>query len=189
MANNILTLKEKYTKDIVPVLKKELKLKNINAVPKVKCIKLNVGLGPYIAAKKDYSEIITNFAAITGQKPVVTKARKAISNFKIRKDMPVGITVTLRGHKMYDFLNKLINITLPRVRDFRGVSPKGFDGHGNYSFGVIENTVFPEINPDNIEKIHSLQVTIVTTSKNNEEGYELLKAMGFPFFKQKNKNS
>lgn len=185
MATKPKTLKEIYLTDIVSNLQKELKVKNINAVPRVKAVKLNVGLGPYIAAKKDYSELIDNFAAITGQKPIVTKAKKSISNFKIREEMPVGITVTLRGEKMYDFLSKLVNVTFPRIRDFRGISPKSFDGHGNYSVGITENTVFPEINPDNIEKIHGLQVTIVTTAKNNEEGLALLKALGFPFQKQK----
>lgn len=185
MATKPQTLKEHFQNDIVPTLQKELKIKNINAVPKVKSIKLNVGLGPYIAAKKDYSELVDNFAAITGQKPVITKARKAISNFKIRENMPVGVAVTLRGQKMYDFLSKLINITFPRVRDFRGISAKGFDGHGNYTVGISENTVFPEINPDNIEKIHGLQVTVVTTAKDDKEGFTLLKAMGFPFQKQK----
>lgn len=174
-------LKEQYMKTLRPALQKELGIKNINAVPKLSYVKLNVGLGPWIAAKKDYSEILENFASISGQKPVVTLARKAISNFKIRKDLPVGVTVTLRGEKMYDFVNKFVNITLPRVRDFRGINPKGFDGHGNYSLGIKENNVFPEINPDNVDKIHGLQATFVTTAKNDEEGLALLNTFGFPF--------
>jgi large subunit ribosomal protein L5 len=185
MATKLQTLQEKFTGELVPVLKETLKIENINAVPKVKCVKINVGLGPYIAAKKDYSDIISNIAAISGQKPIVTKARKSISNFKIREGMPVGITVTLRGKRMYDFVSRLVNITFPRIRDFRGIPLKGFDGHGNYTIGISENTVFPEINPDNIEKIHGLQVTIVTSAVNDKDGLELLKTLGFPFQKQK----
>ncbi len=179
----ILSLQERYKKEIAPALQKELKIKNVNAIPKVKFVKVNVGLGPYIVGKKDYSEIIKNISLITGQKPVVTKARKSISNFKIREGMNVGVAVTLRDSKMYDFLNKLINITFPRIRDFRGIPKKNFDGHGNYSIGITENNVFPEINNESLEKIHGLQVTIVTTAKNDEEGYKLLSAMGFPFKK------
>lgn len=183
MATKALTLQEQFQKNILPSLQKELGIKNVWAVPRLKKVKLNVGLGPFIAAKKDYSEIINNLAVITGQKPVVTKARKAISNFKIRKDLPVGVTVTLRGKRMYDFVNRLVNITFPRVRDFQGISVKGFDGKGNYSVGILENTVFPEVNPDTVDKIHSLQVTIVTSAGDDEKGYKLLKALGFPFQK------
>lgn len=176
-----ISLMETYRKTIVPNLQKELGIKNINALPSLKTVKLNVGLGPFIAAKKDYSEILDNIAAITGQRPVVTKARKAISNFKLRKGIPVGVTVSLHGKRMYDFVNKLVHITLPRIRDFRGLPLKGFDGHGNYTIGISENTVFPEINPDNVDKIHGLQITIVTTARDNESGRKLLKAMNFPF--------
>lgn len=183
-----MTLKEQYLKVIRPALQKELGIKNINAVPKFTLVKLNVGLGPLIAAKKDYSEILENLANITGQKPVVTKARKAISNFKIREGMPVGVAVSLRGDKMYDFINKLVNITFPRVRDFRGVNPKGFDGRGNYSVGIKEHNVFPEVNPDAVDKIHGLQVTIVTSAKTDEEGRALLNAIGFPFKGGKREN-
>lgn len=180
MANPI-SLKEQYQKEIAPSLQKDLGIKNKHAIPALKMVKLNVGMGSIIAGKKDSGEILDNLAAITGQKPIVTKARKSISNFKLREGMPVGATVTLRGQKMYDFMNKLINVTFPRIRDFRGVSARGFDGHGNYSVGIKENTVFPEINPDNVDKIHGLQVTIVTSAENDEHGYKLLKAMGFPF--------
>jgi len=186
MTKKILSLQELYSTEVAPNLKKELGIKNVNAIPKVKSIKVNVGLSQYIAGKKDYSDVINNLAIITGQKPVVTKARKAISNFKIRENMPVGVAVTLRGNKMYDFLNKLINITFPRVRDFRGLSAKQFDGNGNYSVGIKENNVFPEINPDSLDKLHGLQVTIITTATNDENGYKLLKAMGFPFKKENN---
>ncbi|HLG25302.1 MAG TPA: 50S ribosomal protein L5 [Candidatus Gracilibacteria bacterium] len=189
MATQLMTLREKFVKEIAPALQKELGIKNVWAVPRLKFVKLNVGLGPYIAAKKDYSDIITNLGLITGQKPVVTKAKKSISNFKIREGLAVGVTVTIRGKRMYDFVSKLVNITFPRVRDFRGISPKGFDGHGSYTVGISENTVFPEINPDNIEKIHGLQITFVTTAKDDESGRKLLKAMGFPFQTLKAKKS
>lgn len=182
-------LKEHFNKTITPVLQKELGLKNIWATPRISKVKINVGLGSFIAGKKDYSEVLDNVAAIAGQKPVVTRARKAISNFKIKENQPVGVTVTLRGKKMYDFLTKLTNITFPRIRDFRGISPKAFDGHGNYTVGIVENSVFPEINPDNIEKIHGLEVTIVTTAKDDASGKKLLEAMGFPFQKLKEKKT
>ncbi len=186
MAKNApLSLKEQFEKTILLTLQKDLKVGNIWAVPRVKMIQLNVGLGPFIAAKKDYSQVVENLTAITGQKPVVTLARKSISNFKIRENMPVGVTVTLRGKRMYDFLNKLINITFPRIRDFRGISPKGFDGKGNYTVGITETTVFPEINPDNLDRVHGLQITIVTSAKNNDHGMKLLQAFGFPFQKPK----
>ncbi len=176
-----ISLMETYKKEIAPKLQKELGIKNVNAVPALKTVKLNVGLGQFITAKKDYSEVLDNIAAITGQRPVVTKAKKAISNFKLRQGVPVGVAVSLHGKRMYDFINKLVHITLPRIRDFRGLPLKGFDGHGNYTIGISENTVFPEINPDNVDKIHGLQITIVTTAKTNEEGQKLLKAMNFPF--------
>lgn len=181
MATTPTSLKEQYEKNIAPALKKELDIKNTHAVPALKMIKVNVGFGSIIAGKKDSAEILDNIAAISGQRPVVTLARKSISNFKLREGMPVGASVTLRGEKMYDFMNKLIHVTFPRVRDFRGVSARGFDGHGNYSVGLKENTVFPEINPDNVDKIHGLQITIVTSATDDESGYKLLKAMGFPF--------
>lgn len=189
MATQPLSLKEKYEKEIRPNLQKELGIKNPLAVPALKMVKLNAGLGSFIAAKKDYSEVLENLAAVSGQKAVITKARKSISNFKIRQGVPVGATVTLRGKRMYDFMNKLINIILPRIRDFRGLPVRGFDNHGNYTVGISENTVFPEINPDNVEKIHGLQITIVTTAKNNDEGFQLLKAMGFPFQAPQKKSS
>ncbi|HMR00909.1 MAG: 50S ribosomal protein L5 [Candidatus Gracilibacteria bacterium] len=175
------SIKEHYTKEIAPALQKELGIKNIHAVPALKTVKINIGLGPLVAAKKDYSDVLENIASITGQKPVVNKARKSISNFKIREGMPVGASVTLRGKTMYDFMTKLIHVTFPRIRDFRGFSAKAFDGNGNYSVGIKENTVFPEINPDAVDKIHGLQITIVTTATDDEQGYKLLKAMGFPF--------
>lgn len=189
MAKELLTLREHYNKNILPKLQKDLGIKNPMAVPKLEKVKLNVGLGPFLAAKKDYSDVLDNIAAVTGQRPVVNNARKSISNFKVKEGYPVGISVTLRGDKMYDFVSKLVNITFPRVRDFRGISGRSFDGKGNYSVGITENIVFPEINPDNVEKIHGLQITICTTAKNNEEGYQLLKALGFPFRESKEKKS
>lgn len=179
------SLKQQYQKTIAPKLQKELKKDNVWSVPRLKMVKLNVGIGPLVTNKKDYSEVVTNLAAITGQKPIVTKARRAISNFKIRENMPVGVTVTLRGKRMYDFVYKLINVTFPRIRDFRGFPMKCLDDKGNVNVGLRENSVFPEVNPDNIEKIHGLQVTIVTTAQNKEDGYGLFKALGFPFQKGK----
>jgi len=181
MSSTPFDLQEHYKSKIVPELKKELSIKNPNAVPRVTKVTLNVGLGSFIHSKKDYSEAVENLANITGQKAVVTKSRKSISNFKIREDQAVGVMVTLRGRRMYEFLNKLINITFPRVRDFRGISPKAFDGHGNYSVGFKENIVFPEINPDNIANIHGVQVSIITNAGDNDKGFKLLKALGFPF--------
>lgn len=189
MAKEPITLREHYYKNILPALQKELGIKNRMAVPKLEKVKINVGLGPFLAAKKDYSDILDNIAAISGQRPVVNNAKKSISNFKVREGHPVAVSVTLRGNKMYDFVSKLVNITFPRVRDFRGISGKSFDGHGNYSVGITENIVFPEINPDNVDKIHGLQITVCTTAKNNEEGYSLLKALGFPFKESKEKKS
>lgn len=178
----LVDLKTRFNKEIAPELKKTLKLKNVMAVPKIIKITLNVGLGTYLKThNKDYSNVVDNITKITGQKPVLTKAKQAISNFKTRKGEIVGIKVTLRGNRMYDFLNKLINITFPRVRDFRGISPKAFDGKGNYSVGFKEHMVFPEISPDDVMKIHGIEVCISTTAKDNEQGFELLKAFGFPF--------
>jgi large subunit ribosomal protein L5 len=175
------TLRKRYINVIAPALQKELGIKNVNAVPKIVKIRLNVGLGQFLAGKKDYSEVLENIAAITGQKPIISKARKAISNFKIRQGMPIGASVTLRGERMYDFVNKLVNVTLPRVRDFRGLTTRSFDGKGNLTLGIKETTVFPEVNPENIDKIHGIEISIITTAKDNESGIKLLDALGFPF--------
>ena len=183
----LLTLREKFVKNILPELQKDLKIKNISAVPRVKMVKLNVGIGKLTGMGKDYSHVVENLAAVAGQKPMVAKARIAISNFKLKKNQPVGVYVTLRGDQMYDFLNKLVNVVFPRVRDFRGISPKSFDGQGNYSVAIKESSVFPEINPDDLSKIHGIEVTVVTSAKNNEEGFKLLKALGFPFQELKGK--
>jgi large subunit ribosomal protein L5 len=177
-------LRTQFKEEIAPKLQKELGMKNVNQVPKVQKITLNVGIGSIIQSKgKDFSNIIENITKVAGQKPIVTKAKKAISNFKLREENPVGITVTLRGKRMYDFLGKLINITLPRVRDFRGLSPRAFDGNGNYSLGFKEHIVFPEIDADDVLHLHGVQITINTSAKSNEEGKALLKAFNFPFKK------
>lgn len=182
-------LKEKFQKTITPELQKQLKIKNINAVPKLSKVVVNVGIGKMLAGGKDYSEVEENVKMITGQKPVIAKSRKAISNFKLRENQPVGINVTLRGQKMYDFISKFVNIVLPRTRDFRGISPRSFDGHGNYSLAIKEHTVFPEINADDIVKLHGMQITFVTTARTNEEAFQLLKAIGFPFQERKEKTT
>ena len=185
----LLTLRERFTKTILPELQKELKVKNVSAVPRVKMVKLNVGIGKLTGMGKDYTYVVENLASIAAQKPMVAKARIAISNFKLKKGQAVGVYVTLRGDRMYDFLNKLVNVVFPRVRDFRGISPRSFDGQGNYTVAIKESTVFPEINPDDLSKIHGIEVTIVTTAKNYEQGHKLLKALGFPFQEQKKREA
>jgi len=179
-----MTLKDRYYKEILPALQKELGIKNVNAVPKVTKVVVNAGLGGmYTSGTKDFTEFTENFKAITGQAPVIRKSKKAISNFKLREGLPNGVMVTLRGNRMYDFLNKLVNVVFPRIRDFRGISSKAFDGNGNYSVGIKEHTVFPEINPDDLVKIHGLQVCINTTAKTDDDARALLTAFGFPFKK------
>ncbi|MFC1655559.1 50S ribosomal protein L5 [Patescibacteria group bacterium] len=181
-------LKDRFSKEIASQLQKDLGIKNVSAIPKMTKVTVNAGLGSlYTSGSKDFSEFAANISAITGQKPLIIKAKKAISNFKIREGMPNGIMVTLRGERMYDFIEKLVSVIFPRTRDFRGISPKSFDGKGNYSVGIKEHIVFPEINADDIVKIHGLQVCINTSAKNNEEGLALLKALGFPFKKPSNK--
>ena len=175
-------LETRFVKEIAPKLKDELQVKNVMALPKVTKVSINVGIGSYITKNgKDFDHIVENITNITGQKPVITMSKKAISNFKLREKQPVGIKVTLRGKRMYDFLNKLVNVVFPRVRDFRGISPKGFDGNGNYSIGFKEHTVFPEISPDDVIKLHGIEVSITTNTTNDEHARALLKALGFPF--------
>lgn len=181
----VIHLHEQFRKEIAPNLVKELGIKNSLAVPRMTKVKVNVGMGTYLSGSKDYSEIVKNITEITGQKPIVTRSRKAISNFKIRIGLPIGVAVTLRKKRMYDFINKLVNVVLPRTRDFRGLSPRSFDGKGNYSLGISEFTVFPEIRPEDIVKNHGVEITIVTSAKNDKEGYLLLKNLGFPFKKEK----
>jgi len=179
-------LKEKYKNEIVPKLQKEFGFKSIMQVPKIQKICINQGLGDGIADKKIIDNAINELTAITGQKAVSTKSKKDISNFKLRKGMPIGVRVTLRGENLYDFLDRFISIALPRVRDFRGISDKGFDGKGNYTLGVTEQIIFPEIDIDKISKINGLDITFVMSTKKDKEAYALLKEFGIPF---KNNNN
>lgn len=174
-------LKDIYTKEIVPQLMKEFSYKNVMEVPKLHKIVVNMGLGEAIQNVKILDSAVVELAAITGQKAVITKAKKSIASFKLRQGMPIGCMVTLRKERMYEFLDRLMNVSLPRVRDFKGVSGKGFDGRGNYSVGVKEQLIFPEIDYDKIDKIKGLNITIVTTAKSDQEGKALLKIMGMPF--------
>ncbi|HOJ12932.1 MAG TPA: 50S ribosomal protein L5 [Deltaproteobacteria bacterium] len=176
-------LKEYYLKEIVPALRTEYGYKNVHQVPKLVKIVLNMGLGDAVQDIKIIDRAAEELALITGQKPVVRKARKSIAAFKLREGMPVGCSVTLRGERMYEFLDRLINAVLPRVRDFRGVSPKGFDGRGNYTMGLNDQSVFPEINYDAIDKLRGMNITIVTTAGSDDEGRSLLAAFGMPFRK------
>ena len=174
-------LKTRYLEDIVPKLTEQFSFTNVHQVPKVAKITINRGLGEASQNAKALESSINELTVITGQKPVVTRAKKAIAGFKIREGMPVGVMVTLRGEKMYAFLERLINLALPRIRDFRGISPKSFDGRGNYSLGVREQLMFPEIEYDNIDQIRGMDISIVTSATNDEEGRALLKEMGMPF--------
>ncbi len=174
-------LKTQHTNEIVPRLMDRFGYKNVMQVPKLTKIVLNMGLGEAIQNIKVLDSAVQELSLITGQKPVVTRARKSIAAFKLRAGMPIGCRVTLRGVRMYDFFTRLVNIALPRVRDFRGISPKGFDGRGNYSLGIKEHIIFPEIDYDKIDKIKGLNVTIVTSAKTDEGGKALLQLMGMPF--------
>lgn len=174
-------LKELYNKEIVPRLMTEMKYKTIMQVPRLEKIVINMGLGEAIQNVKILDSAVIELAQISGQKAVITKAKKSIATFKLREGMPIGCMVTLRKDRMYEFLDRLLNISLPRVRDFKGLSPKAFDGKGNYSLGIKEQLIFPEINYDKIDKIKGLNVTIVTSAKTDEEGRALLKQMGMPF--------
>jgi large subunit ribosomal protein L5 len=174
-------IKEKYMKEIVPGLMKDFSYKSVMQVPRLKSIVLNVGMGEAIQDIKPLESAAKELATITGQKAVITRAKKSIAGFKLREGMPVGCKVTLRGERMYDFLDKFISLALPRIRDFKGVSPKSFDGRGNYAFGVREQIIFPEINYDKIASIHGMDVVFVTSAKTDEEGRALLKYMGMPF--------
>jgi len=176
-----LPLKQIYQETIVPQLKEEFGYKNVHEVPKVVKITINRGLGEASQNAKALESSITELATISGQKPVVTRAKKAIAGFKLREGMPVGVMVTLRSERMYAFLDRLISLALPRIRDFRGISPNSFDGRGNYSLGIREQLIFPEISYDSIDQIRGFDISIITTAKTDEEGRALLKAMGMPF--------
>lgn len=177
----ITRLKTVYQETITPKLISQFQYTNVHQVPKVTKITVNRGLGEAAQNAKSLEASLSEIALITGQKPVVTRAKKAIAGFKIRQGMPVGIMVTLRGERMYAFLDRLINLTLPRIRDFRGVSPKSFDGRGNYTLGVREQLIFPEVEYDKIDQVRGLDISIITTAKTDEEGRALLKEMGMPF--------
>ena len=177
-------LKEKYNKEIVQSLMSKLNFKNINAVPKIEKIVLNMGLGQEGLDKKKMEICIKDMSSISGQYPVKTKFKKSISNFKSRKGSNAGLKVTLRNHRMYEFLDRLLNSALPRIRDFRGTSNKSFDGRGNYSMGLQEQTVFPEIDPDKVKLTHGMDITFVTSAKEDNEAKELLILLGMPFSKE-----
>jgi large subunit ribosomal protein L5 len=176
-------LQEKYKKETIPLLEKKLGYKNVMSVPKIEKVVINVGLGKALQDAK-YLEVMENvLTRISGQRPVKTRAKKSISNFKIREGMAIGLKVTLRGSKMWDFVEKLVHVALPRVRDFHGLEAESFDGKGNYNIGFKEYIAFPEIGADEVEKLHGLEMVIVTSAKTDEEGQELLTALGFPFKK------
>jgi len=174
-------LKLRYRSEVVPALIKEFGFNNPNQAPRLEKIVLNMGLGEALANNKIMESAVDQLAAITGQRPVVTRARKSIANFKLRQGQAIGASVTLREDRMYEFLDRLINVALPRVRDFKGVSPKAFDGHGNYTLGIREQVIFPEINYDMVEKVKGLNVSIVTNARNDEQGRALLRHFGMPF--------
>lgn len=174
-------LKEKYQKEIVPALRKKFGYKNVMRVPKLDKIVVNMGVGDAIENAKLLDSAVSDLSGITGQKPAIRRAKRAISNFKLKAGMPIACMVTLRKNRMYEFFDHLVNIAIPRIRDFRGTSASSFDGRGNYNLGIEEQIIFPEIDYDKVEKIRGMNITICTTAKTDEEGFELLKAMGMPF--------
>ena len=174
-------LQERYQKEILPELKKKLGRDNVHSIPKLEKIVVNMGVGKALQDKNRLEQSAEQLGLITGQKPQIRKARKAVSAFRLRENNPIGARVTLRGRRMYEFLDRLISIALPRIRDFRGVNPKSFDGNGNYSMGLTEQLVFPEIDPDKVTFTQGMDITFVTTTKNDDEARELLRAFGMPF--------
>ncbi len=181
-------LADKYKKEVVPALVKKFSYKSVMQTPKLEKICVNRGVNGAVADKKLVDVAVDELSNITGQKAIATRSKKDISNFKLRKDMPIGARVTLRGEKMYEFLDRLIAVALPRVRDFKGISDKAFDGRGNYTLGVTEQIIFPEIDIDKVNKITGMDITFVTSARNNEEAYELLKELGLPFKNMKKEN-
>jgi large subunit ribosomal protein L5 len=177
-------LKERYQSEIVPALKDNLNVENIMEVPRVQKVVVNIGVGEALDNAKALDAAVEDLTKIVGQKPVITQARKSIANFKLREGRSIGVKVTLRGERMWSFLDRMMNVALPRERDFRGISPDSFDGRGNYTLGFREQLVFPEIDFDKIDKIRGLEVSIVTTARTDEEGRELLKLLGMPFRKE-----
>jgi large subunit ribosomal protein L5 len=174
-------LKERYQKDIAPAIAKEFGIENPMAVPRLDKIVVNMGMGEAIANAKVLDTAVEELKSIVGQKPVVTKAKKSIASFKLRQGMPIGVMVTLRGERMYEFFDRLVSVALPRVRDFRGVSPKAFDGRGNYTIGIREQLIFPEIDFNKVDKLRGMNISIVTTAHNDEQARALLKGLGMPF--------
>jgi large subunit ribosomal protein L5 len=174
-------LKDRYQKEVAPAIAREFGIKNPMAVPRVEKIVINMGMGEAIANAKILDTAADELRAIAGQKPVITKAKKSIASFKLRQGMPIGVMVTLRGDRLYEFIDRLVSIALPRVRDFRGVSPKAFDGRGNYTIGVREQLIFPEIDFNKVDKLRGMNISIVTTARNDEEARALLKGLGMPF--------
>jgi large subunit ribosomal protein L5 len=174
-------LKERYQKDIAPAIAKEFGIENPMAVPRLNKIVLNMGMGEAIANAKVLDTAVEELKAIAGQKPVITRAKKSIASFKLRQNMPIGVMVTLRGEQMYEFFDRLVSIALPRVRDFRGVSPKAFDGRGNYTIGIREQLIFPEIDFNKVDKLRGMNISIVTTARDDDQARALLKALGMPF--------
>lgn len=181
MVATMARLKQKYSEEVVPAMQAEFGYKNSMQVPKLEKITVNVGLGEATQNSKALDSAVAEIAAITGQKPVITRAKKAIANFKLREGVPIGCMVTLRRDRMYEFLDRLIHVALPRVRDFKGISDRSFDGRGNYSLGLREQIIFPEINADKVEKARGMTVTITTTAETDPEGRALLKLLGMPF--------
>ena len=183
MADYIPRLIEQYKKEVAPYLQKKFGYKNVHQIPKLLKINVNAGVGEAIQDSKVLEGAVNDLTLISGQKPIITMAKKAISNFKLRKGMKIGTKVTLRGYRMWEFLDRFVSIAIPRIRDFRGYSEKSFDGRGNYTVGIKEQIIFPEINVDKIDKIRGFDITFVTSADTDEEGLELMRALGFPFRK------
>jgi len=177
-------MKERYRDEIVPAMVNEFGYKNVMQAPRVEKVTLNIGAGEAVQNAKALDAASSDIATITGQHPVITRAKKSIANFKLREGMPIGVMVTLRGAMMWEFLDRLLNATLPRIRDFQGVSPNSFDGRGNYSLGIREQVIFPEIEYDKIDKIRGMQITVCTSARTDEEGQRLLELLGMPFAKR-----
>ena len=174
-------LKERYQKDVAPAIAKEFGITNSMAIPRLDKIVVNMGMGEAIANAKVLDTAVEELKAIVGQKPVITKAKKSIASFKLRQGMPIGVMVTLRGERMYEFFDRLVSVALPRVRDFRGVSPKAFDGRGNYTIGIREQLIFPEVDFNKVDKTRGMNISIVTTARNDDQARALLKGLGMPF--------
>jgi large subunit ribosomal protein L5 len=174
-------MREKYQKEVVPAIRERFGYKNVMEIPRLEKVVINMGVGEATGDAKAIDAAVNDLTAIAGQKPIVTRAKKSIAAFKVRAGMPIGVKVTLRGARMYEFLDKLFNLSLPRIRDFRGVSPKSFDGRGNYTLGLREQLIFPEINIDKVDKVRGMDIVIVSTARTDEQAFELLKLMGMPF--------